>query len=136
MSSSPTDAGRLDRWAIWLSAACVVHCLAVTILAAALSTAGGLLGSPLIHEAGLVAAVLLAAVAFGRGLLAHRRALPLILGGLGLTAMTAAIFVSHAGGHRLETILTIGGVVLLATGHTLNRRALGAAWVAGPPRSP
>lgn len=108
---------------MWLSAACVVHCVAITVLAAALSTAGGILGSPLVHEVGLVAALLLAVVAFGRGLVAHRRALPLLLGGMGLVAMAAAVFVSHAGGHRLETVLTIGGVALLAGGHALNRRA-------------
>ena len=56
-SSSDAGAHRLDRWAIWLSAACVVHCLATTVALTLLSTAGGLLGSPLIHEAGLVMAL-------------------------------------------------------------------------------
>lgn len=123
MASPSPQAGRLDRWAMWLSAACVAHCVAVTVAAAALSTAGGLLGSPLVHELGLVAALAMAVVAFGRGLMAHRRLLPLVLGGTGLAMMAGAILVSHAGGHLAESALTIGGVVLLATGHGLNRRA-------------
>jgi hypothetical protein len=113
--------GRLDRWAMWLSAACVVHCLATTVLVAALSTAGGMLGSPLIHEGGLLIAIVLGCVAFGRGIMAHRRVLPMVLGATGLLLMAAALFVSHEGGHLAESALTILGVAVLASGHALNR---------------
>lgn len=125
MANPDPSSRRLDRWAIWLSAACMVHCIAVTVFAALLSTAGGLLGNPVIHEVGLVAALLLAVVAFGRGLVAHRRALPTALGAAGLVTMASAIFVSHGGSHGWETMLTIGGVALLASGHALNHRAGG-----------
>lgn len=123
MASPSSSSGRLDRWAIWLSAACVVHCVAATVLVATLSTAGALIGSPLIHELGLFAALLLAVVAFGQGLLTHRRALPTVLGAAGLVTMGGALLVSHEGGHQWESVLTIAGVVLLASGHALNHRA-------------
>lgn len=108
---------------MWLSAACVVHCLLTTVIIAALSTAGGLLGNPLIHEAGLVIAILLGAVAFGRGIVAHGRALPMALGAVGLALMAAAIVVPHGDGHVAESVLTIVGVAVLASGHAINRRA-------------
>ncbi|WP_310105284.1 MerC domain-containing protein [Sphingomonas sp. BE138] len=115
--------GRLDRWAMWLSAACVVHCLATTMLVAVLSTAGGILGSPLIHEGGLLIAIALGCVAFGRGIVVHRRLLPIALGATGLALMAAALFVAHEGGHLAESTLTILGVAVLAAGHAINRRA-------------
>lgn len=127
-------AGRLDRWAMWVSAACVVHCLLTTVMVAMLSTAGGLLGSPLIHEGGLVVAILLGLVAFGRGIVVHGRPLPIVLGGCGLALMAAALFVSDAGGHLVESALTVAGVVVLATGHALNRRP--ARRLAAPDRHP
>ena len=120
-TDSMASGSRLDRWAIWLSAACLAHCVATTVLVAVLSTAGGLLGSPLIHEVGLVLAILLGAVAFGKGVVAHGRPLPLMLGGVGLTMMAAAVIVPHGAHHLAESGLTIAGVVVLATGHALNR---------------
>lgn len=124
-ASSPQSPSRLDRWAMWVSAACVVHCLATTMAVAALSAAGGLLGSPLIHEAGLVIAILLGAVAFGRGIMTHGRALPIALGTIGLGLMASALLVSHEAHHLAETGLTILGVSVLALGHAVNRRAHG-----------
>lgn len=121
--SDDSKHGRLDRVAMWLSAACVVHCLATAILVAVLSTAGGILGSPLIHETGLVLAIALGCVAFGRGIVAHRRVLPTVLGAMGLSLMMAALVVAHAGGHLVESALTIVGVAVLAAGHALNRHA-------------
>lgn len=121
---SPSAAGRLDRWAIWLSAACVAHCLATTVAVAALAAAGGVLGNPLIHQVGLVAAMLLGAVAFGRGLLTHRRPLPIVLGVTGLALMAGAVAMPHGEHHIAESVLTIVGVAVLAGAHNLNRRAL------------
>lgn len=111
---------------MWLSAACVAHCVATMVLVAALSTAGGLLGNPLIHEAGLVLALLLGGFALGRGVMAHRRPLPMVLGVVGLALMAAAIVVPHGARHLTESALTIAGVVLLAVGHRLNRAAVAA----------
>lgn len=123
MASPSPDPGRFDRWAIWLSTGCLAHCVATTVLAAALSAAGGWLGDPVIHEVGLGLAVLLGLVAFGRGVVAHRRLVPLALGATGLALMTAALLAPHGEGHGVETILTMAGVAILAAGHLLNRRA-------------
>ena len=109
---------RLDRIAIALSALCLVHCLATTVLLVALASAGDALGSPVIHKAGLALAILFGIVAFSRGVLRHRRVLPVSVGASGLFLMAAALAMPHGAG---ETIGTIVGVVLLALGHYLNR---------------
>lgn len=111
--------GRLDRLAIALSALCLVHCLATTVLLAVLASAGGALGSPIIHEVGLVLATLFGAVAFARGILRHGRTLPVIVGGSGLVTMAAALAMPHG---EMETLCTVVGVALLAVGHQLNHR--------------
>lgn len=109
---------RLDRLAIGLSALCLVHCLATTVLFALLASAGGVLGSPIIHEVGLVLATGFGVIAFGRGILRHRRTVPVLLGGLGLATMAAALAMPHGGA---ETLCTLVGVALLAFAHHLNR---------------
>lgn len=123
MARNSPDDGRLDRWAILLSTGCMVHCIATTVMAAALSAAGGWLGNPVVHEVGLGLALLLGVVAFGRGILAHRRPAPLVLGAVGLALMAVAILVPHGANHAVETVLTMLGVAILAAGHFLNRRA-------------
>jgi hypothetical protein len=111
----------LDRLAIGVSGLCIVHCVATTILLTALSTVGNIVGSPLIHEGGLVLAIGLGAVALGRGLRAHRRLAPLAIGVGGLTMMALAFSVPH--GDARETLWTVAGVACLALGHALNARA-------------
>ncbi len=117
----PIRKGALDRVAMALSAVCLVHCLATALLVGLLSTLGGLLGSPLIHEVGLAIAVVLGAIALGRGVREHGRFLPPSIGGLGLGMMGAALMMPHGG---YEAIVTMMGVALLALGHYLNRLAL------------
>jgi hypothetical protein len=113
--------GTLDRVAMTLSGLCLVHCLATALLLGTLSTVGGLLGSPVIHEVGLVLALGLGILALGNGIRQHGRFLPPSVGGLGIGAMTAALTLPHGGSEMVATML---GVVLLATGHFLNRLAL------------
>jgi MerC mercury resistance protein len=113
--------GALDRVAMTLSGLCLVHCLATALLLGTLSTVGGLLGSPVIHETGLALAILLGAVALGNGILTHGRFLPPSIGGLGIGMMAAALTLPHGGPEMMATMM---GVVLLATGHFLNRLAL------------
>jgi hypothetical protein len=113
--------GMMDRVAMTLSGLCLVHCLATALLLGTLSTVGGLLGSPLIHEAGLALAIILGVFALGNGISEHGRFLPPSIGGLGIGAMTAALTLPHGGSEMVATML---GVALLATGHFLNRLAL------------
>jgi len=112
----------LDRLAIGLSGLCVVHCLATSVLLALMSTAGGLLVDPLIHEIGLVLAIALGAFALGRGVLRHGQAIPAAVGAFGLGIMAGAMQLPHDGSNG-EALWTIVGVALLALGHEMNRRA-------------
>lgn len=109
--------GRLDRLAIGLSALCLVHCLATTIVLALLASAGGLLGAPIIHEVGLTLAMILGAVALGRGVTEHGFMMPCAIGALGLGVMAGALTLPHDG---TEALYTMAGVGILALGHRLN----------------
>ncbi len=112
----------LDRVAIGLSGLCVVHCVATTVLLALLSTAGGMLLHPAIHEVGLVMAIVLGSVALGKGAIAHGYAMPAAMGAFGLGVMAGAMSLPH-NGSGAEALWTMVGVGLLAFGHDLNRRA-------------
>lgn len=108
---------RLDRLAIGLSGLCVVHCLATAVLLGLLSAAGGLLGAPIVHELGLGLAMILGAIALGRGVVDHGYMLPSAIGGLGLGVMAGALSLPHDGS---EALFTVVGVLILALGHRLN----------------
>ena len=111
---------RLDRFAIGLSGLCLVHCLGTSMVLAAVASAGGMLGAEWVHEVGLVLAMLLGAVALGRGIFEHGYLLPSAVGGLGLGVMAGALTLPHDGS---EAIYTLMGVVILALGHRLNHIA-------------
>ena len=111
---------RLDRIAIGLSGVCLVHCLASAVVLGLLATAGGFLGSHMIHEVGLTLAMILGGIALGRGVLQHGFMMPSAVGGLGLGVMAGALSLPHGGG---EEMFTIVGVGILALGHQLNRIA-------------
>ena len=117
MTSVALPTWRLDRLAIGLSGLCLVHCLATTMLLAVVATAGGALGAEWIHEAGLVLAMIMGAVALGRGIFEHGYLLPSSVGGLGLGVMAGALTLPHDGS---EAVYTMMGVVILALGHRLN----------------
>ncbi|HEY0316532.1 MAG TPA: MerC domain-containing protein [Sphingomonas sp.] len=110
-------AGRLDRLAIGLSSLCVVHCIATVVLAATLASAGAALADPAWHEIGFAVAMLLGAVALGRGFAVHRKVRPLLFGCGGLALMGIGLTMPH--GAR-EIGCTVAGVLLLALAHRLN----------------
>ena len=120
MSQLAFSSYRFDRMAITLSGLCLVHCLATAVALGLLASAGGLLGAAWIHEVGLTLAMLLGAVALGRGVLEHGFMMPSAVGGLGLGVMAGALTMPHDGSEALFTIL---GVSVLALGHQLNRIA-------------
>jgi hypothetical protein len=117
MGAILTNRGQLDRLAIGLSGLCLVHCLATAILLGLLASAGGLLGAPIIHEVGLTLAMILGAIALGRGVIEHNFILPSSVGAMGLGVMAGALQLPHDG---TEALYTIVGVGLLALGHRLN----------------
>ena len=120
MATRPTSTSQLDRIAMALSGLCLVHCLATAVLLGLLASAGGLLGKPIIHEVGLVLAMILGAIALGRGFLEHRSAIPVVVGATGLLTMAIALTMREGG---YEPLLTVLGVATLALGHRLNQLA-------------
>ncbi len=110
----------LDSAAIGLSGLCVLHCVLSVVLVAMLSGTATFLTDPIIHKAGLVGAVLLAAVALRQGYLSHGARMPLGVGLCGLTLMALALFVPHG---WPEVVMTVAGVTVLAVAHLMNARA-------------
>ncbi|MFL6760233.1 MerC domain-containing protein [Sphingomonas sp.] len=115
-----TAGSRLDRLAMGLSGLCAVHCVASVVLLGLLASAGGLLGKPIIHEVGLTLAMIIGAVALGRGVRDHGLVLPAAVGVVGLATMAYAMTLHETG---YEPALTIIGVLILALGHRLNMHA-------------
>ncbi|WP_417620662.1 MerC domain-containing protein [Parasphingorhabdus sp.] len=116
--------GLWDRLAVLVSGLCLVHCISTIAFVAILSSAGGLLLDPLIHEVGLGIAIALGLFTLGRGVLEHGYIMPVAVGSLGLGMMMGAITVGHEGGHgAAEIFYTMLGVGVLALGHDLNYRA-------------
>ena len=116
----PWIRGRIDRVGVILSALCLLHCVAGLVLVAGLGLGSSFFLDPAIHRVGLVLATLVAAVAIGIGAVRHRRAAPFVVAMTGLSFMGGALAVGHG---MDEAILTIIGVVLVATGHLLNLRS-------------
>jgi hypothetical protein len=108
---------RLDRIAMGLSGLCVVHCVATAVLLGLLASAGGFLGSPIIHEVGLTLAMIIGTFALVRGALDHGFVMPSAVGALGLGVMAGALTMPHDG---REAIYTVVGVMIVALGHRLN----------------
>ena len=121
MLATMTRTGALDRLAIGLSGLCLVHCVASAVFVAMLASAGGMLLDPIIHEVGMMLALVLGLVGLGRGISEHGFMLPAAVGGLGLGIMAGALTLDH---HDGGTLYSIVGVLILALGHDLNRRAV------------
>ncbi len=113
----------LDRLAIGLSGLCLAHCILSAVVLTLLASAGSLLLNPLFHEIGLTLAMGLGALALGRGVMEHGYAMPVWVGSLGLGVMAGAMTLPHEGSG--EILYSIIGVMIVALGHDLNRRAIG-----------
>ena len=120
MTQRTISTKRLDRIAMGLSGLCLVHCVTTAVLLGLLASAGGLLGRPIVHEVGLTLAMIIGAVALGRGVREHGFVLPAMVGLLGLSLMGYALTLRE-GGH--EPLFTVAGVMVLALGHRLNAMA-------------
>lgn len=104
-----------------VSALCLAHCLASAVLLALFASLAGPLLDDRIHEIGLGIAIVLGAVALGRGVRRHGRRTPLAIGVAGLLLMGLDILLPHGPG---EVGVTVLGVSLLGLGHWLNQRAV------------
>ena len=121
MFHSVMKEGVIDRVAIGVSGLCVVHCIGSAVLLAVLASAGGLLVDPIFHEVGMMIALVLGIIGLGRGIVVHGFMLPAAIGSLGLGMMAGTLSMQHGG---INTIYSIVGVMMLALGHDLNRRAV------------
>lgn len=110
---------RLDRTGIVLSGLCAAHCVMGVVLVGILGLGGEALLSPAIHRVGLALALVVGLVSLGFGVLRHGRVGPLVIGGIGLALMAAAIAVGHG---LPEAVLTVIGVSLVALAHIRNLR--------------
>lgn len=119
-STNRVSGGRLDRLGIGLAGLCALHCVATIVLVSILGIGGHFLLEPAIHRIGLLAALVIAAVAIGWGALRHRRAAPFVVAMMGLTFMGGALALPHG---EDEIVLTLIGVTLVSLGHLLNIRA-------------
>ena len=111
---------RVDAIGLTLSGICLLHCVAVPVVAFTLPAAAGLLSDPdsVFHWLLLGLAVPISGVAFLSAWRRHRARLPLVVGLTGLTIM--AIGVSHVFGHAFEVLFTLVGVVAVALAHITN----------------
>lgn len=116
-----TKQGWLDHFAVGASLLCLVHCLALPILIAALPVLAQAfdLGEGF-HLLILAAAIPTSAIALAAGHRRHGALVPVLVGVVGLVLMAAgAVFVSRA---AAETALTVAGSLLLAGAHIANWR--------------
>ncbi|MFE9083508.1 MerC family mercury resistance protein [Brevundimonas sp. NPDC003935] len=116
---------RIQTWgdaaAIGLSALCMIHCLALPLLAAALPFLGLFTETPWLHWVFAATAAPIAAWNLSRPMTdGHRNWRLLSLGSLGvlLLFLAAAEWPSH----ELEKLVTIAGGLVLAAAHGLNWR--------------
>lgn len=112
----------LDLVAAILSSLCLIHCIAVPV-AIALLPALALVVPDVewLHAALLLIAVPASGLALWRGWQVHRSPVPVRTGALGLLVMATALFaIPHS---LTEVMLTVGGGLLVATGHLFNLRA-------------
>jgi hypothetical protein len=111
---------RWDGLGLSIAGLCLVHCLATSVILVFLASAGGVLLDPVIHEAGLLLAIIFGILALGKGLWDHGFVMPAAIGALGIGMMAGALTLPHGG---MEIFYTILGVGVLALGHDLNHRA-------------
>lgn len=117
----------LDGIGVCASATCMIHCLGLPLLLAALpATAAWIDPGESFHAIVLALAVPTSAFALLSGWFRHRAFVPLAIGAAGLTCMAAGlVFANRA---AIETGVTVFGSLLLAWAHLVNwrrRRAVG-----------
>ncbi|WP_428385586.1 MerC domain-containing protein [Nevskia ramosa] len=122
VASEPPVRG-LDALAMLLSGLCLIHCLALPLLVAALPlAASSLVADERFHQWLLLGAVPTSVIALGWGWRRHRDNLVAWLGVIGLILMVFAAFGIQAeliDAHG-ERVLTVIGAVMLAVAHLRN----------------
>jgi len=111
---------RLDRVGMVISAVCLIHCLALPILAGMLPLFAAVLpDDEWVHPLLFGLALPISGAALVRGYIVHRLASAAAIGALGLAAIAAALRVETIGA---ETALTVAGGIAIVAAHLLNWR--------------
>lgn len=114
-----------DGFAVGASALCLVHCLGLPLLIAALpAIANRIDPGEGFHLIVLLFAIPTSAFALVEGWRRHRGLAPLFVGGVGLTLMAAGLAFEQWA--AVETGVTVAGSLLLAGAHLANWRRRGA----------
>ncbi|MDA0789218.1 MAG: MerC domain-containing protein [Proteobacteria bacterium] len=118
--SSPRN--RLDAFAVLLSGTCMVHCLVLPMLVTLFPIVhGSLLEEQYFHLIMLVLILPTSLVALTIGCRRHKDRATIILGSIGLTALTfTAIWGHDIFGYTGERMVTTVGGLVLATAHIQN----------------
>jgi hypothetical protein len=114
-----------DRWGIFLSSLCAIHCLVTPILLLALPVLGGYFENQMVHIIMALFVVPVGAFAFWSGYKHHKKMYLLVLGFVGLSLVGGAPLVHDFFHIELmrEDLMTIFGSTILIGAHLLNRRA-------------
>ncbi len=114
----PQYANRLETSALLLSGLCLMHCLGLPLLLAALPALATVLAVPeAVHFYLVITALPLSLTVLAYGSRQHKSFMPLAVGILGLLFMTAALTEKF---HSDEIILTVVGAAGLALAHIKN----------------
>lgn len=115
MAAYPARAAAIDASAITLSGLCLIHCLALPLMAAFLPVAGVLAEAEWVHKTFVAAALPISGVAILRSWNSPGGSLFAALAIAGLGLLVSAAFVESL--HDYETPLTVIGAGLLASAH-------------------
>ncbi|MCF6434604.1 MerC domain-containing protein [Pseudoalteromonas sp. MMG022] len=113
-----------DKFAVGLSVMCSIHCLLLPILLSLLPSLTALpLGNEAFHIWMIVAVLPSSLFALTLGCKQHQDYRLLLIGGMGLIMLVAALFSNNIHlGEVGEKVLTLLGSILVATAHLRNYR--------------
>ena len=123
-----------DKFAISISAICIVHCLTVPLLVAFLPIATfGLSSDQHFHEIIFWLVFPVSSAGLIAGVREHKAFMPVIMGSLGLGIFTYSIYLHGILSLSLEFILSIGASLLLAYAHWVNLKLVRKFHIHGKP---
>lgn len=114
-----------DSWGVFCSGLCLIHCIATPLLIASgsLGALVMLISSEWVHKLLLLPVFLFAVFRFPVAYRQHRHHMPGLLAAGGMAGLIIAITYGHgAGGHYVETLLTVIAASILMFAHWWNRR--------------
>lgn len=111
-----------DRVGISTSILCVLHCLLTPVLLMVAPLVGSTLHSSWVHPLMVSVAVPVAVWALWAGYRHHRRVSTLVLGGIGIVLIAAALIFGNDHDNR-EVILMVAAGIFLASAHYRNLTA-------------